>query len=48
MLKYGIVEFQKLVDAEFIVLSLVYIMVYGLLVDADYSGYLAVGDALLL
>ena len=48
MLQHGIVEFEKAVYAESVGKSLPYVVVCGLLVDADYLGGLAVGDTLLL
>ena len=48
MLKHGIIEFEKTFYTELIGKGLLYVVVHGLLVDADYSGHLAVGDFLLL
>lgn len=48
MLKHGVIEFEKTFYAEFIGKGLLYVVVHGLLVDADYCGRLAVGDSLLL
>ena len=48
VLKHGVVEFEKAFHAEFICTGLTYVVVHGLLVDADYRGSLAVGDSLLL
>ena len=48
VLKHGVVESEKAVDAQFVGKGLPHIVVHCLLVDADYSGGLAVGDTLLL
>ena len=48
MLKHGVIEFEKTFYTEFIGKCLLYVVVHGLLVDADYCGRLAVGDSLLL
>ena len=48
MFKHGVIEFEKTFYAEFIGKGLLYVVVHGLLVDADYCGRLAVGDSLLL
>ena len=48
MFKHGVVEFEKTFYTEFIGKGLLYVVVHGLLVDADYCGRLAVGDSLLL
>ena len=44
MLKHGVVEFEKAFYAEFICTGLTYIVVCGLLVDADNLGCFAVGE----
>ena len=48
MFKHGVVEFEKTFYTELIGKGLLYVVVHGLLVDADYCGRLAVGDSLLL
>lgn len=48
MLQHRIIEFEKTFYTEFVGKGLPYVVVCGLLVDADYLGCLAVGDALLL
>ena len=48
MLKHGVIEFEKTFYAELVCTGLTYVVVHGLLVDADYRGSLAVGDSLLL
>ena len=48
MLKHGVIEFEKTFYAELIGKGLPYVVIHGLLVDADYCGRLAVGDSLLL
>lgn len=48
MFKYGIIKFKELIDAEFIILDLVHIMVCSPLVHADYLGCATVGDTVLL
>ena len=44
MLKHGVIELEKTFYAEFIGKSLLYVVVHGLLVDADYCCHLEVGD----
>ena len=44
----GVVKFEKTFYTELIGKGLLYVVVHGLLVDADYCGRLAVGDTLLL
>lgn len=48
MLKYGIIKLKELIDAEFVILNLVHIMVYSLLVHTYYFGCATVGDSVLL
>ena len=48
VLKHGVIEFEKAFYTEFICTGLTYLVVHGLLVNADYPGCLAVGDSLLL
>ena len=43
MFKHGVIEFEKTFYAEFIGKGLLYVVVHGLLVDAEYCGHLAVG-----
>ena len=48
MLQHRIIKFEKALYAESVGKCLPYVVVCGLLVDADYLGGLAVGDTLLL
>lgn len=48
MHKQGGVKFEKAYYAEFISTGSTHVVVHGLLVDANYSGSLTVGDSLLL
>lgn len=46
--KYGVIQSEKFVNTETVSVDLVHIIVYRLLVDADYLCGLTVGDSVLL